>query len=441
MYISVFSKLASQLNAKGLPQLIVIPVILAIQTLVSLISAKVLTRIFRLTKKPQANFVTAMAVFGNSNSLPLSLTVSLAHTIPGLHWDQVPGDNDNEVAARGILYLLVFSQLGQALRWSWGEKSLLKPLDKYSMAERTGIPGDQQETTPLMHGEDDDAEPGHSPAPTRSSTDGSSPAGSLTTAAGSGSSTPVNTMDGAREGLLKDDHSKIEQWLARARRSVLIKGRRTYASMPKPVKSLMHGLRMVVDRLLSILNPPLTAILISLIVALIPPLQAFFFTPRTFVNNSITYAISQLGNLAVPITLVVLGANLARNTLPDESAIDVGTKSEQRKMLYLSLVCRMVLPVLVLAPLLALAARYVPVSVLDDPIFVVVAFILAGAPSALQLSQICQINGVMVSTSATLLFHSYVIWVMPSTLILVLLALQVVKWATQADSGSGLDAA
>jgi hypothetical protein len=101
-----------------------------------------------------------------------------------------------------------------------------------------------------------------------------------------------------------------------------------------------------------------------------------------------------------------------------------------------------------MAPMLALAAKYVPVSILDDPIFVIVCFLLTGAPSALQLAQICQINGVYEGVMSKLLFQSYVIWyapphnhspyslfankiprILPSTLILVMCALEVVEWA------------
>ncbi|KAF7898756.1 hypothetical protein EAF00_005202 [Botryotinia globosa] len=82
-----------------------------------------------------------------------------------------------------------------------------------------------------------------------------------------------------------------------------------------------------------------------------------------------------------------------------------------------------------MAPLLALTAKYVPVSILDDPIFVIVCFLLTGAPSALQLAQICQINGVYEGVMSKLLFQSYVIWILPSTLILVMCALEVVEWA------------
>lgn len=359
-----------------------------------------------------------MAVFGNSNSLPLSLVVSLSHTIPGLHWDKIPGDNDDEVAARGILYLLVFAQLGQALRWSWGEKQLLKPLDRYTWAERHGI-ADAGESEGSLLDRDDDPNK-HRANGTASELQGQ-PSGRIG---------PHPHTDGAAdEQAQAESDSAIGQYIANARTTMSAKMQQAHNKLPKPVKLGLHYVNVVVRSVIGILNPPLTAILVSLIVALIPPLQAFFFTDRTFVNNSVTYAIEQLGNLAVPITLVVLGSNLARNTIPEEDSSDVGTVAEQRKMLWLSLLCRMVLPVLVQAPLLMLGAKYWNASILDDPIFVIVCFLLAGAPSALQLSQICQVNGVLVTSAATLLFHSYVIWVMPSTLILVLMALEVVQWA------------
>merc|ERR1712093_840862 len=122
----VFTKLASQLNADKLADLAVIPVIFCVQTLVSWICARLMSKAFGFGKR-QTNFVIAMGVFGNSNSLPISLVISLSKTLKGLHWDRVPNDNDNEVAARGILYLLIFQQLGQLVRWTWGYNVLLAP--------------------------------------------------------------------------------------------------------------------------------------------------------------------------------------------------------------------------------------------------------------------------------------------------------------------------
>src|SRR5208282_3451084 len=69
------------------------------------------------------------------NSLPISLVISLSQTLKGLYWDKIPGDNDDEVAARGILYLLIFQQLGQLVRWSWGYHVLLAPPESYELRD------------------------------------------------------------------------------------------------------------------------------------------------------------------------------------------------------------------------------------------------------------------------------------------------------------------
>jgi predicted permease len=159
------------------------------------------------------------------------------------------------------------------------------------------------------------------------------------------------------------------------------------------------------------MNPPLWAMLVAVIVASIPSLQRLFFEEGTFISNSVSRAVSQSGGVAVPLILVVLGANLARNTLPKEAQDEHSDESRiGTKLMIASLISRMLLPTIVMAPLLALAAKYVPVSILDDPIFVIVCFLLTGAPSALQLAQICQINGVYESVMSRLLFQSYVIW-------------------------------
>jgi predicted permease len=88
----------------------------------------------------------------------------------------------------------------------------------------------------------------------------------------------------------------------------------------------------------------------------------------------------------------------------------VGHPKEEKKLIIASLVARMLLPTLIMAPLLALLAKHVPISILGDPIFIIVCFLLTGAPSALQLAQICQINNVYVSAMSKLLFQSYVVW-------------------------------
>jgi predicted permease len=150
--------------------------------------------------------------------------------------------------------------------------------------------------------------------------------------------------------------------------------------------------------------------LVAIVVASVPRLQHLFFAPNTFLSNSVTRAIEQSGGVAVPLILVVLGANLERSTLPKQELHDYEDPAEERKLIIASLLARMLLPTLIMGPILAITAKFVPVSILDDPIFIVVCFLLTGAPSALQLAQICQINGVFMGAMSSVLFQSYVIW-------------------------------
>ncbi|KAG9952681.1 auxin efflux carrier, partial [Aureobasidium melanogenum] len=475
----VFTKLASQLNADKLVDLAVIPVIFCVQTLVSWICARLMSKAFGFGKR-QTNFVIAMGVFGNSNSLPISLVVSLSKTLKGLHWDRVPGDNDNEVAARGILYLLIFQQLGQLVRWTWGYNVLLAPAVEAKIV-------DQERDSLIEEGryrddvDDEDLEQGSSStkkisgsasgtdSPRTVSSMASSSSNDATTVKpveGEVMATPANgnlvgTGPGNFAGNLgprqrstghmtqfpnystaSTDHSEaptgikatISNFFARIGASISSFFNNMFAKLPPGMQKFLSTVSHYTGRFLKgvwdFMNPPLWAMVAALIVASVPKLQHTFFAPHTFVSNSVTRAVQQSGGVAVPLILVVLGANLARNTLPQEELTTTPEgKKEERNLLIAALVSRMLLPTLVMAPFLAIFAKYVPVSILDDPIFVIVCFLLTGAPSALQLAQICQLNNVFMGVMSKLLVQSYVVWILPSTLILVMLALEVVEWA------------
>ncbi|KAL1998281.1 hypothetical protein VTN02DRAFT_6484 [Thermoascus thermophilus] len=470
----VFTKLASQLTAEKLTDLAIIPFIFIVQTFVSYMCSGFVSRCFRF-KKRQSNFVAAMAVFGNSNSLPISLVVSLSQTLKGLHWDRVPNDNDDEVAARGILYLLIFQQLGQLVRWSWGYHVLLAPKERFIEDDPTGARIEDGQAHYTDNPEQTD--PDEPLIRTRTSDDltgeNSSVGGTATPrnhdgAFESGGQTPVTartysytklssmgdeTAEGEADGLLApprgpflpretpaglmtsfprvEIHGRDEQ--AQGVRGVLQRYKRAacrlcsrlarflqekadaaFAALPPSIrKGLSTGSRWTkafVKGVWDFMNPPLWAMLAAIIVASVPKLQRLFFDEGSFVGNSVTRAVSQNGQVAVPLILVVLGANLARNTLPKEAVEDMEDPKEERKLIIASLVARMLLPTLIMAPILALVAKYVPVSILDDPIFIIVCFLLTGAPSALQLAQICQINNVYMGAMSQILFQSYVVW-------------------------------
>ncbi|RMZ82373.1 hypothetical protein DV737_g2125, partial [Chaetothyriales sp. CBS 132003] len=477
----IFTKLASQLTAEKLADLAIIPVIFIVQTLVSYACSWAVGRLLRF-KKRQQNFIIAMGVFGNSNSLPISLVISLSKTLKGLHWDKIPGDNDDEVAARGILYLLIFQQLGQLLRWTWGYNVLLAPSDTYTEEE-----GGTKNFARLERGryrddpDEDDAEVGVVAPDGNSSGHGfydddnddehtrvaNSPAVSSGVRTpykpGQQSRSSSRPREQALDGLATPNghdtslpkffsKPKYDEdapgWTGKANRllnrihdarlrfdtAVSNAVKAAFSQLPSPLQRGLAALWGFITNFLAglweFMNPPLWAMLIAIVVASIPSLQHLFFDRGTFVRNSVTRAIEQSGGVAVPLILVVLGGNLARNTLPKDNSGVSEDPALEHKLLIASLVSRMLLPTIIMAPMLALVAKYVPVSIVDDKIFVIVCFLLSGAPSALQLAQICQINNVYMSVMAKILFQSYVVWILPSTLIQVMLALETVEWAT-----------
>ncbi|GMM52843.1 hypothetical protein DASB73_038060 [Starmerella bacillaris] len=331
----VFSKIASRLDVKALIDISIIPVIFVISTGISYFCGQLCSRFFKFNKR-ETNFVTAMAVFGNSNSVPVSLFLNLAYSLPALRWPDIPDDNSENVASRGLMYLLIFQQLGQMVRWSWGFNTLLAP-----------------ERLP------------------ESETDGTTSAESE-----SNQNAPL------------------------------------YVRFFRQARSFM--------------NPPLYAMLAAIIVATIPPLKYQLYGHEGFVNKTLGRGIQQVGNTAVPLILIVLGSNLAP---PCQEEMEYHHKSARHsKMIFASLVSRMILPCLLLLPLIALAVRYLHISILDDPAFLVSAFILTASPPAIQLSQICQINQVFEPEMAGVLFWGYVVLSLPSSICIVVIALRVLEW-------------
>lgn len=420
-----------------------------------------------------------MAVFGNSNSLPISLVISLSKTLSGLHWSRIRGDNDNEVAARGILYLLIFQQLGQLVRWTWGFNVLLAPAsaykdedegrnshmengsrteseserlldDSHSDYESGNVTGYTSYATSISSGSSSDSdsiiqrENGQSTVTFATPTNGN---GVIKGQGNSDSNGHManDGMNGSATSRKRDSSPNApRRWRSRVIRPINRSGkyisdglgraaRRAFFALPTWLQKGLGKLYSYTASFLGgcweFMNPPLWAMLAAIIVASIPPVQHAFFDPGTFLSNSVTRAVSQSGGVAVPLILVVLGANLARNTLPQEDTHSIEDAKVEKKLVIASLVSRMLIPTIIMTPLLAITAKFVPVSILDDPIFVIVCFLLTGAPSALQLAQICQINNVFMGAMSNLLFQSYVVWILPSTLVLVMAALETVEWA------------
>ncbi|KAK6202911.1 auxin efflux carrier [Scheffersomyces amazonensis] len=411
----VFIKLAPSLSFQKMVDIIIIPIFYAISTGISFLCSKLVGKFF-LLNEPECDFVTAMAVFGNSNSLPVSLTLSLAFTLPDLLWEDIDDDNSDKVASRGILYLLIFQQLGQILRWSWGFNKLLRKRSVEELNTYYNKDGTVQiiTTSSVSNYSDDDNNNNN-----RFTVSDIENTQTITT-----SSAIVTTRD-------ENDHSDDND-----NEPLTITSSNT--SSPRPltpsnedqnkfffvefIKSVYNS--SIVQNFLRFMNPPLYAMIISIVVASVPFLQNLFFLDQeSFVHNTVTNSITQLGSVSIPLILIVLGSNL----YPQK---DIPPASKHYKRIVLgSLLSRMILPSMILLPIIALVVKFVKISILDDPIFLIVAFILTISPPAIQLSQISQLNNIYQKEMAGVLFWGYVILTFPTAIFIVVASLEVLKWA------------
>ncbi|CDK26997.1 unnamed protein product [Kuraishia capsulata CBS 1993] len=373
----IFTKLASSLSLQKLIDVIVIPIFFLVTTGVSFLSSKAAARVLRLDV-PESNFVTAMAVFGNSNSLPVSLTLSLSYTLPGLKWKAIEGDTRDAIASRGILYLLIFQQLGQVLRWSWGYNSLLK-----RQVPKAVVNSDQSSESDLL----------------------------------------VPNSDTASYGAREDEEAQLRTPLSDSSDSLLKLTSRSLSEFAQPENTFRSRLVQIFRGFLAWMNPPLWSMFLSVFIASVPAIRYEFFECNGFIQNTLALAIKQLGSVSIPLILVVLGANLAPSSeIPPPSA-------HYARIIIGSLVSRMVLPSLILLPLIGLCTKYISLSILSDPIFLIVSFILTVSPPAIQLSQICQLNEIFEREMAGVLFWGYVVLTLPTTIAIVVASLETLNWA------------
>lgn len=366
----IFSKLAKSLSVAKIMEISIIPVFFAVTTGISYFSGKLLSHLLSLDVD-ETNFVVANSIFGNSNSLPVSLTLSLAYTLPDLTWDQIPDDTRDNVASRGILYLLIFQQIGQVLRWSWGYNKLMRWSDN-SVHRVTQTTASELESQTLVN---------------RSANSDSN-----TTASADQSTN--QEMDLRNDTYYVGTFTKFKQNMA-----------------------------FYIGKVRAFMNPPLYSMFFSVIVASIPPLQKEFFQDDGFINNTLSQAITELGSVSIPLILIVLGSNLY------PSGETAALTKNHKKLVFASIMGRMVLPSCILLPIIAACVKFINVSILDDPIFLVVGFILTVSPPAIQLTQITQLNEFFEAEMANVLFWGYVVLTLPISIIIVSVAITVLQWA------------
>lgn len=449
----IFTKLASSLSLKTLVDISIIPVFYVFSTLVTYTCSKVVSKFFGFSRR-ETNFVTAMGVFGNSNSVPVTITVAMAYSLPGLEWSNIPDDNQDKIASRGIMYLLIFQQLGQTLRWSWGYNTLLaKPTPEDLIEEQAQIPNRYEDLEYLAY---DAEENNHHHHNHRHNVETEVLVGERASLlkhdslnnvnyTKSNKTASVNLIGNSSNSSSSSDISAQQQSLSESTEfdssAVSVRSslngdddassikKETDPKQPRNFLEALPGvgpvfitIRRGLDWFLSVMNPPLWSMLLAVTVASIPWLKYQFYEPGTFLEKTLSSAIRQMGGVAIPLILVILGSNL----YPDET--QEAPSRNYSKLIIAGLLSRIFLPSLIIIPIVTLCIKYSDISILDDPIFLLVAFLLTIAPPAIQLSQISQLNKVFEKEMAGVLFWGYAVVTLPTTIIIVVLAIKLLEW-------------
>ncbi|EJC99382.1 uncharacterized protein FOMMEDRAFT_170659 [Fomitiporia mediterranea MF3/22] len=461
----LFTKVAYSLTATELKQLWIIPILFIIVTAVSAGVAYLMGLVCRV-KPEHRYFAMAAAMFMNSNSMPIALMQSLIGTVSELKWNE--SDTPNSMLARSLTYLVLYSTLGNIARWSFGVK-ILERADasaQESTADEKKIDVESQQPAKEI------GSAGNSPVESCFSSDVTVTAepGSNCLGGKSDSST-FYSSDEARlsvAGLPRVDAGVTEEQVLRAplftrSSSTLVPHTinatseakdRTEPEVPTPPltkwQRFVGRLKRFWTGFYDFMTMPLWAALLSIIIALIPPVQ-------NVVSNympPVRKALEAAGDCSIPLTLVVLGAYFytplpkgtvipplkerLRNALrfrrstPSDAApkAEKPMRTGEKRTILISIISRQVLCPLIVLPLMLVFIHFNVPRVFSDPVFVVSNVLLVSAPIALTLAQMSSKTGASDGFErllSTTIFYAYCIVLTPITIVYIIIGLILAK--------------
>ncbi|CAG8445096.1 6236_t:CDS:2 [Ambispora gerdemannii] len=143
------------------------------------------------------------------------------------------------------------------------------------------------------------------------------------------------------------------------------------------------------------MNPPLYAALIAIIVGTIPTIKSLFFKDSTIFYIVITRPAQYIGDIAIPLTILLLGAQL--NNL---------SSSKSREILGIIsyiMTCRFIIMPIIGILLVVMTREWY----FKDPMLWFVMMMTASGPSAINIMNMAQITGTFQEEVAALLAYSY----------------------------------
>lgn len=341
----LFSKVAFTLNPARLAELIIVPAGFVIITVISCIAALILSWTANLSKS-QRNFSIACAITPNSNSLPVALMQSLVVTVPQLHWEEEgePEDTVSGMLGRSLTYLVLFSTLGMFLRWSVASQ-LLSTMDD----EEVKIQEPEIQTGRLIDYDDENEESGTlTPATPRITIRRSTEEGGVDDPAVPATLTAETIPEGPAARRSSKSRQGPPAWAISFPNSpsysnsdsgsengnetnALLGGEVSPQEARKKVPAALYKFWNVVIvkpffAVTSFMTMPLYAAVISLVVALIPPLQKVVASVEPVVG-----ALETAGACSIPLTMVVLGAYFYQEAeMPTDTPVVSSTRDDHR---------------------------------------------------------------------------------------------------------------
>ncbi|PWN26693.1 hypothetical protein BDZ90DRAFT_227476 [Jaminaea rosea] len=340
----LFSKVAFSLNPRRLAELIIVPAGFVIVSVTSALSAWILSKMFRLSKG-QRNFSIACAISPNSNSLPVALMQSLVATVPQLHWEEEgePEDTVNGMLGRALTYLVLYSTLGMFVRWSLGAKLLSTVEEEEQQEQPQSVLGGQYRDEPGQ-AEEGGARPRTARLVDYENENGQAPHIRVEEPAEDRGGAPEPLTDGGRPPVPKPSRTRsgppawarsfpnTPQGGASPDDSVDGDQEANLATQTRDnAKKVLHRVVIVpAQAVYGFMTPPLWAAVLSLVVALIQPLQRLLDSIDPLVG-----ALENSGACSIPLTMLVLGAyfiedkKAVKKSMPANSEDPAAQSSEE----------------------------------------------------------------------------------------------------------------
>ncbi|CAO3570403.1 unnamed protein product [Mortierella alpina] len=365
----LFTKIASTINWEQFKAFWPIPLFFIFFSAVSWAVARIGSRLLRFSSDEE-KFVTASILFSNTNSLPMALIQSLALSAAGSRLLRDEQDTKEQVAARGISYILFYAIFGNLVRWSYGF-SLLVPATSSKEDQQQRLDSTSQDMESTATGSLPEAS---SPSegvlidvdrPTGSSSTSSHTTWATGTSGGpSSEQLPTTALEPYRDDTddeqtdgeesqeqeprprLSLEHAPFFRAPQKTRKQLRRSTHMQPLSPPvvEPNRSLPSAINQhrrqqshshkrstrgmlrrkastVLSRVRQVLTPPLLTALLALVIGLVPQLHRLIMSPESKIYAFIIHPLETCGAAAIPMILLCLGAQVVHfATTPSATA-------------------------------------------------------------------------------------------------------------------------